>query len=439
MDSRSLLANPEDALKDARERWEHLGIFVCLAVMSQASWIMYSSVPLVASRQFGVSEDAVTFLATIYPLLYLPGSMLARRAMKRGGLRATLRESSMVMVLGSVLKCLGAAVSDKRLGFGTTMLGQVATGLVQPHVVNSPVALGTDWFPPCERDLASTIGLLGNMLGQALGEAFGPLVVESSSLLVLCLVMLSLTLLACVWTVVRYENNHTQRQSQSSLLSEWGQLLCQKHFVVLFAAFCFGGSVFNTLLAITAQWLEPCGYGDSQAGFMTATFVLVGVPSAALAGIILDNTRAYRPVIKFLSSATLAATLFLFVAARRNDELLLYFAFAWLGAAMIAVSAAIMEAAVECTYPQSPELSTGLLFCGSNVLTIPMSYVFQELLEMQQGRCLPLTSLSPIPTVAIFTTSSIATSSILLLIYRGPYKRLEAERDDTAITTPPYS
>lgn len=106
------------------------------------------------------------------------------------------------MVSGSVVKCLGsllACTSAKRAGFAATVVGQAAMALAQPHLVNSPACLGTEWFQIDERDFASTLGLLGNILGQALGEALSPIIVNSTlalglstsaSVLVLCCVVL---------------------------------------------------------------------------------------------------------------------------------------------------------------------------------------------------------------------------------------------------------
>lgn len=159
--------------------------------------------------------------------------------------------------------------------------------------------------------------------------------------------------------------------------------------------------------------------------------------AAAAVGVTLDATRAYRPVMKALAVADFAFTLTLLLAARRNNSVLVYASFAALGAAMIASSATIMETAVECTHPRDPEISTGLLFCGGNVLSIATTYVFQALLEQQRGRCLPLTAVfSGGAPVALFTAVTVLLCSALLLLYRGPYRRLQAELADASRLSP---
>ena len=101
----------EDAvdLEEDWRRWEQLGIYVVLNVCNQMSWVQYTSVPSASAEVFEVPLSAVTALATTYPAMYIPGSIFAARAMRRGSLKGTLRESAVWMVLGSALKIGGAA------------------------------------------------------------------------------------------------------------------------------------------------------------------------------------------------------------------------------------------------------------------------------------------------------------------------------------------
>eukprot|EP00633_Aureoumbra_lagunensis_P006957 CAMPEP_0197324180 /NCGR_PEP_ID=MMETSP0891-20130614/70954_1 /TAXON_ID=44058 ORGANISM="Aureoumbra lagunensis, Strain CCMP1510" /NCGR_SAMPLE_ID=MMETSP0891 /ASSEMBLY_ACC=CAM_ASM_000534 /LENGTH=210 /DNA_ID=CAMNT_0042816945 /DNA_START=831 /DNA_END=1463 /DNA_ORIENTATION=+ len=165
---------------------------------------------------------------------------------------------------------------------------------------------------------------------------------------------------------------------------------------------------------------------------MTAVFVLVGIPAAALCGAILDATRAYRPVLKTLLVLDLIGTGSLLLAARHNFVLALYAAFAFLGGALIASSACLMDTAVELTYPKPPELSTGLLFCGGNTLSIATTYIMLALINSQHGKCLPLNAVFNTKggfnaPVSFFLFLAFVICCFLILNYRGPYRRLQAE------------
>ena len=158
----------EDPVVDAR-RWEHLGIFFGLTCASQFAWIMYSAAPATAAAGFGATAGQVTFVSTIYPLLYLPGCVLAARATKRGGLRGAMREASAWMAAGASAKvggsALGWCLGDGAAAYGCVVLGQALMALGQPHLVNAPAQLAQEWFPASERETAATAGLLGNIQG----------------------------------------------------------------------------------------------------------------------------------------------------------------------------------------------------------------------------------------------------------------------------------
>jgi len=447
-------------------RWEQLLIFVVLNVCSQMAWIQYTTVPSECAAAFGVPLSAVTALATTFPAVYVFGSILAARAMRRGSLKGTLRESASWMLLGSALKLFGAALAfrQKQLGYALTLLGQIFVGLGQPHLLNSPAALATDWFPFSERDLAATLGLLGSILGQVIGEALCPVVVAAArknlqsstteAIFLLSLFVAAPTVLVSIWTFFRFQNRFKLQPLTSaelvaqqrgafvevkhtSLLRQWYRALKEDHdFFILWLAFCVGISVFNSILALAAQWLALCGYNDGVAGLVTAVFVVVGIPAAGIVGAILDATRAYRPVLKGLALLSFLGTLSLVLAARPHDTLFLYLASGLAGGALIAASAAIMEAAVECTHPKAPELSTGLLFCGGNLLTVAVTYVIDALLRAQQGQCLPLDAIfsqHQSAPVALFLLGSFVLCSTLLIVYKGPYRRLEAEKKQQKI------
>ena len=432
----------EDPVVDAR-RWEHLGIFFGLTCASQFAWIMYSAAPATAAAGFGATAGQVTFVSTIYPLLYLPGCVLAARATKRGGLRGAMREASAWMAAGASVKVGGSALGwflkDGAAAYGCVVLGQALMALGQPHLVNAPAQLAQEWFPASERETAATAGLLGNIVGQALGEALSPLVCSATAgwlgdrgaLTVLAGASL-LPVGACgLWCARRFRPSpNPPKLATSSLWRDWRQLLGDAHFRRLFFAFCVGLGVFNALLAMVAQWLAPCGYSATTAGALGATFVLVGVPCAALVALRLDATRDYKGYVKRVAGADLAFTALLCVAATRGAAPALYVAFGCLGGSIVATSAVVMETAVEATYPTSPEVPTGLLFCAGNTLSIASIYAIQFLLELQGGACEGLSSVGAghHAPVALFLLANIFLCFLLLVTYDGPLRRLDAER-----------
>ena len=427
-------------------RWEHLCIFFCLTALSQFAWIMYSATPTISRSAFDATASQVTFIATVFPLLYLPGCFLAARATRRGGLRGAMREASLWLLGGAAVRACGCLagwlLGSGRLAYVCVVAGQALMALGQPHLVNAPAQVAQEWFPASERETAATTGLLGNIVGQALGEALSPAIaaVAADSLglgdrgaaLALSASALAPVAACGCWTWARFRpspNACKGTATTGSLVDDWRLILRDGHFRQLFAAFCVGLGAFTAILTMVAQWLAPCGYSSATAGSLGATFVLVGVPSAGAVALRLDATRDYKGYVKRVALADLAATLLVAAAAQRGDAALLYVAFGALGGAIVATSAVLMETAVECTYPTSPEVSTGLLFCSGNALSILSTYAIQFLIDLQRGTCEPLFSRRGHAPVAAFLVANIAFCFLLLVTYDGPYRRLDAEHD----------
>jgi len=95
-----------------------------------------------------------------------------------------------------------------------------------------------------------------------------------------------------------------------------------------------------------------------------------------------------------------------------------------LGVCMVPMLPVIIENAIECTYPASEELSTGLLFTAGNVIGIPITFLMQCLIDQQKdwtgspwGR--------PVNLLIVGTGS---LCSFVAFFYNGPYLRLETEK-----------
>jgi hypothetical protein len=82
------------------------------------------------------------------------------------------------------------------------------------------------------------------------------------------------------------------------------------------------------------------------------------------------------------------------------------------------------ECAVECTYPIRAEWSTGFLMCTGNILGGIFIFVVQYLISLA-----PHYKSGEIFTPAsVFILCVFVISAASLFTYRGPYLRLEAEK-----------
>lgn len=65
-----------------------------------------------------------------------------------------------------------------RTGFAVAMVGQAFGALAQPVFANSPARVSGDWFAVRERDVATTVGSLANLVGTALGAVISGIAVS---------------------------------------------------------------------------------------------------------------------------------------------------------------------------------------------------------------------------------------------------------------------
>ncbi|KAJ1458281.1 hypothetical protein M885DRAFT_496204 [Pelagophyceae sp. CCMP2097] len=272
-DADTLPACFEDEPPSFRGRWRKLACYAALLCCNQIAWISYATVPADSAKVLGVSPALVTLLAASYSILYLPGSVLAARALHRGGLRCCLLESARLMVAGTLLKVAGTVVvvvapapGARALAYALSLFGQVLLASAQPHLVNTPTAVAQAFFPAAERDFAGILGLLGPVVGQALGEALAPAVVcgvqqrggsAAAGLLTLNILQLFPLSVAAVLAANLFSGNAARKPSKqgASLFADWWRLVrSDANLRTLWVAVCVGMSIFNALLAMAAQW-----------------------------------------------------------------------------------------------------------------------------------------------------------------------------------------
>jgi FLVCR family MFS transporter 7 len=61
-------------------------------------------------------------------------------------------------------------------------------------------------------------------------------------------------------------------------------LLRNKHYLILLLAFSVGLGMFNALITLLYQLVEPRGYSNDQAGYFGAVLISAGLVGAAFTG-----------------------------------------------------------------------------------------------------------------------------------------------------------
>ena len=205
-------------------------------------------------------------------------------------------------------------------------------------------------------------------------------------------------------------------------------LLRNRNFLCLATGFGVGLGVFNALLTLLAQLLQPCGYGDQTAGNAGAALLGAGLLGAGIAGVVLEKTRLYVPVLRLGIVAALACTVFMLGSLRRDAEDALTASFALLGFFLIPLLPVALENAAECTYPIPEDTSSALLMTIGQVVGIILIFALGPLLATPASAACE-TVVTP---SAGFVLGWMVLAAAVIAAYRKDYRRQAAEAEESA-------
>lgn len=174
----------EPGYKSYPRRWHTLAIFVAQTFVNAFLWISFAPIVELTQSYYGVSVTAVNMLSVVYMVLYAPGSYIAMHFITTSGLRRTIVLGVLLNATGSLVRLAsiwGVASGASNVGYAILLVGQALPALAQPLFTNVPAKLAGDWFPDSQRDVATVIGALGNVLGNAAGQVIPTLLVTCSA------------------------------------------------------------------------------------------------------------------------------------------------------------------------------------------------------------------------------------------------------------------
>lgn len=338
------------------------------------------------------------------------------------------------------------------------------------HFCKYSPLIASEWFPVKERDIATTVGSFCSPVGNALGQIISVVIVSMDSdgdvtgMSSLMAVEMGISALITLLVFLFFRSKPPTPPSASSRLKEtmdagdrralvsvdraagppmgnaeisWRktrtevyELLGNEDYVYLLLAFTIGLGIFNSLITLINQFVEPQGYTSDDAGNFAAVMILCGLVGAGIMTVILDRTHAYRTCLKLgFFLAFLGLVLFSFMLRPGNRDAL-YVSFALLGLFILPMLPAVLENCSEVTYPLAEDLPVGLLFIGGNILSIGLTYFLQFLLSKDEWTNPPWMPSSLLLILLPFI------SFLLLLKYNGQYKRRNCDFNISAPLLP---
>lgn len=147
--------------------WPVVVAYACVVAVTQMLWLTFAAIDVDVARQFGVSKNAIGWLAQVFPLVYLLLALPAGIALDRW-FRASL-------AAGAALTALGALVRVIRPTFAFALAGQLIVATAQPLVLGALTKTATGYLPERDRPTGIAIGSAGQFVGAVCAFAMAPL------------------------------------------------------------------------------------------------------------------------------------------------------------------------------------------------------------------------------------------------------------------------
>mmetsp|Transcript_57143 Transcript_57143/g.113594 ORF Transcript_57143/g.113594 Transcript_57143/m.113594 type:complete len:456 (-) Transcript_57143:25-1392(-) len=426
-------------------RWHVMMIWLLAAFVNQSMWLTFAPVVDPCSRMYNVPRILFSSFATCGTLTYIPGTWWFSRMLEKSDLRRVVLTASTLAVLGVVLRFFAHVVLQPlvpRFGYAVLFIGQCLVCIGAPAFLQNPALFGEIWFSQKERDLISSVAMLVPRVGQGFGPFLATLCVrteDATGLSMFLGIQMAVSILLGWWvfwkfdaapptppTVAAARNTRIGARSASeSTFALWLKLFRRPQYMLLWSVFTVGVCCSSCLLSLYDDFAGKCGYGTAIGGFASLAYMSAGVVGLVVTGLIIGKAPAYRSALKSTTTLAVCAGSALFLGMHEKATVSLLLCTAFFGMTMLSVIPCIFACAVEETYPMPTEASTGLLTISTILLQVPAIPLLSAVLNNQGNECLHFS-----PAHIIVVTMSLLFCLCPALLYKGKYRRMEAEQCD---------
>ncbi|KAG5318163.1 FLVC2 protein, partial [Pseudoatta argentina] len=365
-------------LKVYKKRWLMLIIFMIYAG-SNSQWIKYSIITNIVVRYYGVSSMMVDWTSMSFMAFYIAFIFPASYVTDKCGLRWTI-------TIGAGLNCLGAWIKTLSIQpdrFYVAIIGHSIVALAQTTVLPIPGRLAAQWFPPAQTSTATSLSIFGNQFGVALWFLLGPIIVKNHDnlddigrdLSRLCWMVAIVCTIAFVLVLTLFQNEPRLPPSETRALQKMNRMkkreefvepikgLCRnKNFIMLCNSYGLNVGVFIAVSTLLNQiFLAHFENGEEDAGRIGLAIILSGMAGSISFGIILDKTHKYKQTAMTVYFLTFCCQVLFAVFICMGIKSMVYVLAIFLGYFMSGYLTIGYDLCTEFTYPESENLSAGIL------------------------------------------------------------------------------
>ena len=147
--------------------WSVVIAFAAVVACTQMLWLTFAPIDTDVARDFGVSKNAVGWLAQVFPLLYVVLALPAGLALDRW-FRGSLATGAGLTAFGSVIRLVSQT-------FAWALAGQIVVAVAQPLVLDALTKTATGYLPSRSRPSGIAAASAAQFLGAVLALVMGPL------------------------------------------------------------------------------------------------------------------------------------------------------------------------------------------------------------------------------------------------------------------------
>jgi predicted MFS family arabinose efflux permease len=254
--------------------WGVIAAYGLLAAATQMLWLTYAAITTEAAKRYGVSVDAVGWLAEIFPLLYvvlaIPAGALLDRWFRP------------VLAAGGVLVAAGGVIRIGGLTFAWALVGQTLVALAQPVVMSAIGKLAGEYLPVPARASGIAVASAGGFLGMLVALLIGPLIGGDHLRLLLSL-QAAVGVLAAGAMLIALRRPGSGTGESAAIERGVARALWDRREIRILSGLAFlGFGVFVALSTWLQTLLAPSGVSETEAGALLVGMVISGVVGCAL-------------------------------------------------------------------------------------------------------------------------------------------------------------
>ena len=267
--------------------WAVLAAYTSVVACTQMLWLTFAPIDTDVARDFGVSKNAIGWLAQVFPLLYVLLALPAGIALDRW-FRGSLMAGAALTALGALLRLVSAT-------FLWALIGQVTVAVAQPLVLNALTKTATGYLPQRHRPAGIAVGSAGQFLGALVALVMGPLLERSHDLGPLLAVQAAMACAAAAALATGLRRAPSTVGPPATIGMAEARAVWAVALIRRFAWLAFVGvGVFVAL----STWLQPIlhrdGISSAAAGAMLAGMLAAGIAGCAVVPPIVARRRAER-------------------------------------------------------------------------------------------------------------------------------------------------